>query len=218
VADASHELRTPLAILKGEIEVALLGDRSPEELRAALRSGGEEADRLIRLAEGLLLLSQSDEDRLRLRPETITASELMSAVVVRSGADGARLEAHVQDGLSLTADRLGLEQALINLLDNASRHGGGDIELSVRADGDDARIAVRDHGPGFGEGLGDRAFDRFTRGDAARTGPGAGLGLAIVQAVAQAHGGTVTVSDAAPGARVELVLPHAVVGSASGHT
>ena len=107
----------------------------------------------------------------------------------------------------MSGDRVALERALMNLVENGLSHGAGDVVLSASADGGALRVAVRDHGPGFDPEFAPHAFERFTRGDAARTGGGAGLGLSIVEAVARAHGGTATVSAASPGARVELVLP-----------
>ncbi len=207
VADASHELRTPLAILKAEIDVALLSDRSADQLRAALRSSGEEADRLVRLAEDLLLLSKSDERELPARSE-FDVDALLGEVAARADA-GVRVESST--GLTMSGDRVALERALMNLVENALSHGAGDVVLSASADGEALRIAVRDHGPGFDPEFAPHAFERFTRGDAARTGGGAGLGLSIVEAVARAHGGTATVSAASPGARVELVLPGALI-------
>jgi signal transduction histidine kinase len=91
--------------------------------------------------------------------------------------------------LELPADRLRLEQAIGNLIDNALRHGGRPVELAARRAGHRVELHVRDGGPGFPPGFLDRAFERFTRGDAARQRGGAGLGLAIVQAIAVAHDG-----------------------------
>ena len=224
IADASHELRTPLAILKGEIEVALLADRSVEELRAALRSGGEETDRLWRLAEDLLVLSQSDEGLLPIRSEPVDLAELLESVAHRhrAGAEaaGRRLEVDAPEAVRVNLDRMRIEQALTNLVDNALRHGDGDVLLSARAEPAGLRMAVRDHGPGFADGFAARAFERFSRADSGRTGAGAGLGLAIVQAVAAGHGGSATATAAEPGARVEILLPAALIdlSSSTGHS
>ena len=222
VADASHELRTPLTILKGEIEVALHGDRTSEELRAALRSSGEETDRLCRLAEDLLVLSQSDEGVLAVQREPVDLAGLLESVArrYRARAEGAgrRLEVDADAGLRISADPARLEQALTNLVDNALRHGDGDVVLSATAASEGVRIAVRDHGPGFPGGFEARAFERFSRADSGRTGVGAGLGLAIVEAVVAGHGGSATAANAEPGARVELVLPGLIdLSSPGGH-
>jgi two-component system, OmpR family, sensor kinase len=208
IADASHELRTPLTTLKSELDVALQRERSPDELRAALGSAREEADRLVALAEDLLVLARADEGELPITREPLDVGALLADVAERRGAHAGRaIGVAGPPGLVLDADRRALERAVGNLVDNALTHGSGAIELSA-ADGAGAvRIAVRDHGPGFPPGFADRAFERFARPDAGRSGGGAGLGLAIVDAIARAHGGSVVTSAAAPGARVEIVLP-----------
>ena len=211
VADASHELRTPLTILKSEVEVAMLEERSRDELRAALASTGEEAERLSRLAEDLLVLARADERELPIRPEEVPLTELMQTVAVRRHARAEELSREiaidVAPGLTVTADRPRLEQALSNLVDNALAHGAGDVEVAARRTGDQVEISVRDRGEGFPAEFRDRAFERFARPDSGRTGGGAGLGLAIVEAIAAAHGGSARVEDANPGARVVIVLP-----------
>jgi signal transduction histidine kinase len=208
IADASHELRTPLTTLKSELDVALQRERSPDELRAALGSAREEADRLVALAEDLLVLARADEGELPITREPLDVGALLADVAERRGARAGRaIGVKAPAGLVLDADRRALERAVGNLVDNALTHGSGPIELSA-ADGAGAvRIAVRDHGPGFPPGFTDRAFERFARPDAGRSGGGAGLGLAIVDAIARAHGGSVVTSGADPGARVEIVLP-----------
>jgi two-component system OmpR family sensor kinase len=208
IADASHELRTPLTTLKSELDVALQRERSPDELRAALGSAREEADRLVALAEDLLVLARADEGELPITREPLDVGALLADVAERRGAHAGRaIGVAAPPGLVLDADRRALERAVGNLVDNALTHGSGAIELSA-ADGAGAvRIAVRDHGPGFPPGFADRAFERFARPDAGRSGGGAGLGLAIVDAIARAHGGSVVTSAADPGARVEIVLP-----------
>ncbi len=184
VADASHELRTPLAILKTELELALSRGRTNEELTAALRSASEETDRLVALAEDLLVIARSDQGQLPIRREEVRVDELLERVRDRHAPDAT---VAVADGLVLDADPLRLEQALGNLLDNARRYGGPEIELAAEARDGAVRLHVRDDGPGFPEDL--AAFERFTRGDSARGRGGAGLGLAIVDAIARAHGG-----------------------------
>ena len=206
VADASHELRTPLTILKSEIEVALAAERTPEELHAALVSVGEEADRLVRLAEDLLVLARADEGKLPMSPELLDVRELLEELAERHGRRG-ELVVDAPQGLTVTADRTRLGQAVTNLLDNALRHGRGPVELGAR-DGDGAvSISVRDHGPGFPPDFAGRAFERFARPDAGRGGGGSGLGLAIVDAIARAHGGSAAAAPAEPGARVTITLP-----------
>jgi heavy metal sensor kinase len=211
VADASHELRAPLALIRTEVELALDLPRSGEELEAALRSIGEEADRLSQLADDLLVLAQLDEGELPLRKEPIVISAVLhdlAARFQRRAADDQR-SIHVDaPELQVEADHVRLEQALANLVDNALRHGAGTITLTGSSAPDEVEIHVADEGHGFPDNVAQTAFERFTRGDAARTSSGAGLGLAIVRAVAEAHGGRVAVStDPTSGTDVILTLP-----------
>lgn len=211
VEDASHELRTPLTVLKGELEVALIGDRDPDELRAAVVSALEETERLCRLSEDLLLLAQTDEGQLLLHLEQVDIAELVARVVARVHraplAARRKIRVDPSGGGVVCVDATRVEQALDNLLDNAVRYGAGDIEIGVTRYAGGVAIGVRDHGAGFPAEFADRAFERFSRADAGRTGGGSGLGLSIVEAIAHAHGGTVALSAATPGARVTLTLP-----------
>jgi len=213
VSDASHELRTPLAILRAELELALRDADDVEGFRAAVGSAVEETDRLVQLAEDLLVLARSDQGRLPVRREDVPASHLLDAVSRRYGSradqHGVLLTAVAADGLVLDADRLRLEQALGNLVDNALRHGATAVTVDAMP-GEDGGVElhVRDDGHGFPEGFEGRAFERFSRADLGRTGGGAGLGLAIVQAIARAHGGRAHARNrAGGGADVWIALP-----------
>lgn len=189
VADAGHELRTPLAALKSELELARRPGRSEAELRAALGSAAEETERLIRLAEDLLTVARVESGGLPVRPAAIDVDEVLRRVAARQPIEVA---VRCPAGLRMAADELRVEQALGNLLDNARRHGAEPVSVSaVPRPGRVVRITVSDRGPGLGAGFEHRAFERFTRGDSAREGEGAGLGLAIVRAVARSHGGAV---------------------------
>ena len=199
VASASHELRTPLALLRTELELALREGRTPEELRAAVASAASESDRLVQLAEDLLVLARADESRLPVRPERLDAGELLATTArrfeTRASESGRELRVTgpsapaAPDGLAIDADRLRAEQALANLVDNALRYGDGAVELAAAPAGDGVRLHVLDRGPGFDPALNGHAFERFTRGDRARSRGGTGLGLAIVDAIARSHGG-----------------------------
>jgi signal transduction histidine kinase len=202
VADASHELRTPLSLLKAEVELALRRPRSPEELHAALASAAEETDRLVRLAEDLLVLARADDGELRLRPEPIQVRELLDAVARRFAAAGRALEVDAPAGLAVTGDRLRLEQAVGNLVDNALRYGSGIVRLTARPDDGGVTLSVADEGAGFPAAFLPHAFERFTRADVARTRGAAGLGLALVQAVARAHGGHAIAANVPSGGAV----------------
>jgi len=208
VADASHELRTPLAMLRGELDLALRRERTPEELDRAVRSAAEETERLSRLAEDLLVLARAEGGELPVRREPVSAAELIDGIAerFRARADdaGRAIDTQAEDGLVIHVDRLRAEQAVGNLVDNALRHGQGRILVEARRGGDGAmELHVRDEGAGFPPELTARAFEPFSRGDAARTGPGAGLGLALVDVIARAHGGSAHVE----GADAWIVLP-----------
>jgi signal transduction histidine kinase len=213
VADASHELRTPLALLKAELDLALRRPRTAQELRAAVASAAEETDRLVRLAEDLLLIAQADQ-HLPLRIETLDVADLVRGAVSRfderAADDGRRLKPAVPDGLEVGADRLRIEQAIGNLIDNALRHGSGDVTVAARRRNGHVEIHVTDEGSGFPAGFEERAFERFSRGDDVRGHGGSGLGLAIVKAIADAHGGTAGVTEGVLGTDVWLVLPQHV--------
>ena len=222
VADASHELRTPLAVLRGELELADRPGRSREQLAAAVRSAAAEADRLARITSDLLLLARSDDDRLSLRLER---AELRSLLARSAELAGPRL---AEAGLTCRVDAPAelraridpdwISQAVDNLLGNALRFAprGSVIVLAAQASGADLDIEVRDDGPGFPAEFLPHAFERFRRPDSGRSRDdgGAGLGLAIVQAVAAAHGGVAAARNKpGGGAVVTLHLPGAAVSS-----
>jgi signal transduction histidine kinase len=212
VADASHELRTPLAILKAELELALRDADSIDGFREAMTSAAEETDRLVQLAEDLLVLARAEQGRLPVRVGETDVAVLLAGVVQRfdgrATARGASLAVVTPDSLLVSVDPLRLEQALGNLVDNALRHGGRTIVLSAGAASDGVELHVRDDGAGFPADFLPRAFERFTRADAARGRGGSGLGLAIVAAIAEAHGGRARAANQAEGgADVWLTLP-----------
>jgi signal transduction histidine kinase len=202
VADASHELRTPLAVLKTELEAGL---RGPDK-DAAISNAIEACDRLAQLAEDLLVIARTADGELPVRREPVPARPLLEGVRDRFAdrAERAGRAIRVEDGeLTLNADPLRLRQALGNLVDNALRHGDGDVVLRARGEDGGVSLEVADGGRGFGPDIADRAFDRFARGDLARTRGGTGLGLAIVRAIAEAHGGHATLE----GATVRVWMP-----------
>lgn len=212
VADASHELRTPLALLETELELALRRPRSSEELRSAVASAAEEVDRLTRLAEDLLVLARADEGELPLRRSSVPVGDLFETVArrfkPRAEEGGRRLDVDSGAGEMIVADRLRLEQALGNLVDNALRHGAGDVRMEAERRDGAVLLRVSDEGEGFPPAFLDRAFERFTRADEARARGATGLGLAIVDAVARAHGGTAEAANRdGGGAVVSLILP-----------
>jgi signal transduction histidine kinase len=236
VADASHELRTPLSLLRTELELALRHPRSAVELRRAIESTAEETSRLTQLAEDLLLMAAADQGRLPVRLGTLSVDDLLTrcaahfeielatqgrsmrigtqAVPALVGAAGPTLvgaAGPIRDGVvvrTLVADGLRLEQALGNLIDNAVRHGAGDVCVFASQNRESIELHVTDQGPGFAADFLPRAFERFSRPDTGRTGGGTGLGLSITQAIARAHGGTAHAANRRErGADLWLTLP-----------
>jgi signal transduction histidine kinase len=212
VDDASHELRTPLALLKTELEVAERYSDDPGDLRAAIASARAEVDRLIALAEALLVVARADEGELPLDRHTLTVATLLSGVAERFEsrlrADERPLRVEAVGDLKVLADRLRAEQALTNLVENAIRHGAGPIVIRAAPAGNLVELHVEDAGPGFAAGFLPRAFERFSRADPGRTGAGQGFGLAIVDAIAAAHGGRAgAVNRPGGGADVWIALP-----------
>ena len=212
VAEAGHELRTPLALLRAELDFALHHAESEPELREALREASAETDRLVQLAGDLLLIAGSDQGKLALRAERVSAHDLLQSVsnrfAWRAQEVGRPLEIAAEDDLSFRGDRLRLEQALGNLVENALRHGEGTVRIEARFVDGVVELHVRDQGPGLPADFLPRAFQRFSRADESRTSGGAGLGLAIVDAIANAHGGTAHASNG-DGADVWISVPGA---------
>lgn len=214
VADAGHELRTPLALLRTELELALRYDGSKDELREALAASAEEVDRLTQLAEDLLLIARTDRGKLQLDVQDARVGELFDSIVNRfrwrADAVGRGLETEAVDGQTYRGDRIRLEQALGNLVDNALRHGTGAVRLAAVQKADIVELHVTDEGPGFGPDFLDHAFERFSRARPSTAEAGAGLGLAIVRAIAEAHGGAARVSNrTGGGADVSIAIPKA---------
>jgi signal transduction histidine kinase len=212
VAEAGHELRTPLALLRAELDYALHYADSEEELRGALRTASQETDRLVQLASDLLLLASSDRGQLALRLERLPAREVMESVrqrfAWRAEAEGRELVLDAPQDPVVDGDRVRLEQALGNLLDNALRHGAGLVTLTVSATDSTAELDVRDSGEGFPPEFLEHAFQRFSRPDSSRGSDGAGLGLTIVSTIALAHRGKATATNCpGGGAHVAIQLP-----------
>jgi two-component system, OmpR family, sensor kinase len=215
IADASHELRTPLTVIQGQLEV-LAGAPDPdrEEIGRVERLVAAEVARMSRLVDDLLLLTHSEE-RGFLREQEIELAPYLHELMdgVRATAERRFELGPVPDG-RLDADPDRLAQALRNLLRNAVEHTAGDtgrVLLSARAlGGERVQFIVEDDGQGIPAEQRDLVFDRFHRTDAARSRAhgGAGLGLAIVRAVAEAHGGRASAhASELGGARMEIELP-----------
>ena len=212
-ADAAHELRTPITTILGEAEVALRRKRTEEELRAALVTVKEEAERIAQLLEALLSLARADAGTLLSSRAVLPLGDVIEAAVARAreraslnGRAAIRVESAPTNVL-VEGNRLLLSRALENLLDNAVRHARAQVTVTIATDGITARVRVADDGAGISPELVSSLFERFARGDRARSGEGFGLGLSISRAIAQAHGGTLELHPSSSGALFELALP-----------
>jgi len=215
-ANASHELKTPLTSIRGEAEVALMSDLTPEEHRRVLRSIVDEVERMSAIVENLLLLARADADQIQIRRETLALEELvlstyeqMEGIARRKGVAldmGSLEEARVE------GDPLWLGQVLLNLVANAVKYTpeGGSVAISLAVEGGEARVAVADTGPGIPAEHLPHLFDRFYRVDSGRSrdAGGVGLGLNIAKWAAEKHGGRIQVqSEVGRGSTFTLVLP-----------
>ena len=214
IDDASHELRTPLAILRTELDLALARERSPDELRAALRSASEETDHLVRLAEDLLVLARAHGGRLPVRGMPADLRSLLEDIAGRHRprASGAGVAIDVDaPSAAVSVDQVRVRQAIDDLLDNAVRHTPpeGAVTVAGTIEPGTISLSVTDSGPGFSADVLSRVFEPFVVDlDAEREGKdGAGLGLAIVRVIAVAHGGSVHAENVpGGGARVTMTI------------
>jgi two-component system, OmpR family, sensor kinase len=207
ISDAGHELRTPITIIRGHLEV--MGD-DPDERRETLELVADELDRMGRLVNDLLLLAKANRPDF-LEPQTIDLDDLTRELFAKASALAERdwRLASVGSG-RIVADRQRLTQALMNLSQNAVAHTdqGDAVELGSALTGGTVRLWVRDTGPGIPAHDQERIFERFVRLNGSRAGEGAGLGLAITRAVAEAHGGRVELeSRPGAGARFTVIIP-----------
>ncbi|WP_395749571.1 sensor histidine kinase [Prosthecobacter sp.] len=219
-ADASHELRTPLTVLRGEIEVALRKPRTAEEYREVLVSNREEIERLSRLTENMLALAHVDVGEALAQRELVNVSELCSGVVAKlqALAEERRILLRHEDGsegpLSVNGDRMALDRVMLNLIENALRYtpAGESVTVRVSQLRPWIEIEVIDTGGGISAEHLPHLFERFYRVDKARSRAhgGSGLGLSIVKALVEAHGGGVSVrSEVGKGSVFVVRLPEA---------
>jgi two-component system OmpR family sensor kinase len=214
VADASHELRTPLTTIHGYAELSRrTRPADPEQLSQAMSKVEAEASRMSTLVDDLLLLARLDAGRPLARDEVDVTHLVLEAVSdARVVGPQHRWQLDLPDEpVAVAGDEQRLHQVLTNLLNNARRHTppGTSVVVGVRAEGPDVVLWVQDDGPGLPPGLARTAFERFTRGDSARTreSGGAGLGLSLVQAITSAHGGRTSVTSEPGRTRFEVRFP-----------
>ena len=207
ISDAGHELRTPITIIRGHLDV--MGD-DPEERRETLELVRDELDRMSRLVNDLLLLAKATRPDF-LQPETVDLDDLTRELFAKASALAQRDWRLSSVGTGrIVADRQRVTQAVMNLSQNAVTHtlSGDAVELGSELRNGRVRLWVKDTGPGVPQHEQARIFERFVRLDRAPAGEGAGLGLAITRAVAEAHGGRVEL-DSRPGggARFTVIIP-----------
>src|SRR5579885_3039111 len=214
-ADASHELRTPIALIRATAELALRRERSPEHYRAALAEIQREAEQMTALTESLLTLARADSGGLELPLASVELKELVADVVRQheplAAAKGIQLTARLPErSAPVNANESGLRRILLILMDNALKYTppGGTITVCARSREDGVEILVEDSGEGIDRAALPHIFERFYRADPSRADrPGAGLGLSIAQALAQAHGSQIAVeSEPGQGARFSMLL------------
>jgi signal transduction histidine kinase len=207
VAIASHELRTPASSVYGVL--ATLAERTdlPDETRDGLvRVGFEQAERMRRLIEQLLDLSQLDAERVSVEARPIVLHRTLTEIVTATVPQDDSVRVEVPPDLAVVADPLVLDRVVSNLLVNATRYGEPPIVVAAERSNGYLRISVQDNGPGVPLELQPQLFERFARGERAR---GSGLGLTIARAYARAHGGDLVFRPGGRGARFELVVPQA---------
>ncbi|MBM4462934.1 MAG: HAMP domain-containing protein [Chloroflexi bacterium] len=215
-ADASHELRTPLAVIQAESSLALQKDRSASDYQKSLESVSQEANHMSAIIDRLLTLARADDGKDRLTFQEVNLAKLIQDL----GADaeilcqekGLRFHLGEAHDLIVKGDEAMLRQLFLNLLDNATKYtpSGGTVSVSFRTEGQMAVVAVSDTGIGIAPEDMPFIFERFYRVDKARSraGGGAGLGLAISQHIAKAHGGKIEVeSQLGKGSTFTVSLP-----------
>jgi len=226
VALVSHDLRTPLTSIIGYVELALDEDGEPldQERRGFLQVVSRSSDRLLRLVDDLLLAARLQSGRLMLNLDTIDLVELSEQAVLemqaRAEQKGVYVSCHADEHVEIQGDRRRLLQLLDNLLSNAVKFtpDGGTVEIRVERTADGATMEVLDSGVGIEPGEESRVFDRFYRTPGAIKAQvqGTGLGLFIVRAVVEAHGGRITAARRPAGGTVfHLELPARVAGASA---
>ena len=197
---ASHELKTPLTVMQGEIETAVREEAPTDSRRDWLLGQLDEVQRLAKIVDGLSLLTKADAGQVSLALEPVPLAEIVREAVedAQHLGQGQGIEVALQacEPLTVLGDRHRLRQLLLNLVDNAVKYNerDGRVTASLHRVGADAELVIANTGPGLARELDARVFERFFRGDASHSSniEGSGLGLSIVQWIAQAHGGSVT--------------------------
>ncbi|HEY8289117.1 MAG TPA: HAMP domain-containing sensor histidine kinase, partial [Acetobacteraceae bacterium] len=209
----AHDLRTPITRARTRLEDAALHAETPEALQAAIERATADLDGIVAVFQALLRISEieagsrrSSFARLDLAPLLAGVAELYEAVAEERDVV---IDVQAPERLPAYGDAALIQQAVANLVDNAVKFSpsGGIVRLTAEHGPRGTRIIVSDQGPGIPAEERAKATERFYRGETARSTPGSGLGLALVQAVSHLHGGALHLDDAEPGLRATLVLP-----------
>jgi signal transduction histidine kinase len=213
--NVAHDLRKPITRLKSRIEVTLMGSQEAESYRETLERTIREADDILAMFNAILTIAEAESGALRDHFEKVDLARVARSVTdvyePLAEESGLEIDLQAEGELPVFGDPHLISQALANLLDNAIKYAprsGPLVVRASRADGE-ARLTVADRGPGIPAGRRQQALERFGRLEESRTTPGSGLGLSLVRAVADLHGGTVTLDDARPGLAVTLAFPSA---------
>ena len=199
--NVSHDLRTPMTRLRASAELALAGPPDIGRYREALADCVEEADRVLVMLTTLMDITEAESGAMPLKREPVALADIVSRAIdlYRDTADakGVTLAAGTDGDVRVSVDRTRLEQVAANLLDNAIKYtpAGGRVELSVGREGGRAVLRVSDTGMGIPADEQPRIWDRLFRGDQSRAERGLGLGLSLVKAIVEAHGGAVSVDS-----------------------
>jgi signal transduction histidine kinase len=199
--NVSHDLRTPMTRLRASAEMALAAPPDVDRYHEALVDCVEEADRVLVILTTLMDITEAESGAMPLRREPVALADIVAraADLYRDTADakGIALAVRVSSDVKVSVDRTRLEQVAANLLDNAIKYtpSGGRVEIAAGRDGDRAVLQVSDNGMGIPADEQPRIWDRLFRGDRSRTERGLGLGLSLVKAIVEAHGGTVSVDS-----------------------
>jgi heavy metal sensor kinase len=212
--NVAHDLRTPMARLRGTAELALQAADNPEALREALSDNMEESERVLTMLKTLMDISEAETGTMRLDLVEVPLAQLAASLVdlysVVAEDKKLTVTSQIPPGIVVRADRNRLQQALANLIDNAVKYtpAGGRIELAAEQNGKETVLRVSDNGIGIAPEDLPRIWDRLFRADRSRNEKGLGLGLSLVKAVVQAHGGSVEVSsELEKGSRFVVRLP-----------
>jgi hypothetical protein len=207
----AHDLKTPLTRLRNRAEEALRTSKGESAYRAALEATLEESEHLIRTFDALLMIARAEAGEAREGMVDFDAAEVAKSVAELyeplAEESGMTLGVEAEGRLPVRGHRELVSQALANLVDNAIKHGAGEVKISARREGDQVWLTVADRGPGIPEEDRARVLERFVRLEASRSRPGSGLGLSLAAAVAHLHGTEIKLEDNAPGLRVSLALP-----------